>query len=191
MPVSVGEGSRLGSKLHRNRNPTGGRGRALSPGIITIPAPSQATRPDLEIRTRSSVFLRLPVCRQRRELILHPHLPREPAAAALEAEVWGTNERGERMVGERGLEPPTPWFRTRWNPKSKCFIWYRLGTKEPDFLSPSNVPKLYRDRRSDDCRPSIAKLWCHTPRGVGLRSTQEQPSRSQTTRGRRCAAHLL
>ena len=45
------------------------------------------------------------------------------------------------LVGERGFEPPTPWSRTMKFKNSKCFIWCRLGTRKPFFLS----LQLYRD----------------------------------------------
>ena len=43
--------------------------------------------------------------------------------------------------------------------------------ERPDLLSSSNVPKLYRESRTDDRRPSIAKPWCHAPCGAGRRIT--------------------
>src|SRR5215472_16624881 len=45
-----------------------------------------------------------------------------------------------KLVGERGFEPPTPWSRTKSRTKSKCFIWRRLGARKPFFFS----PQLYR-----------------------------------------------
>src|SRR5437588_5083478 len=38
---------------------------------------------------------------------------------------------GDKMVGARGFEPPTPWSRTRKSKIHKCRIWCRLRDRWP------------------------------------------------------------
>src|ERR1022692_5084985 len=40
-----------------------------------------------------------------------------------------------KLVGERGFEPPTPLVPNYESTNSKCFIWCRLGNSVPLFLS--------------------------------------------------------
>lgn len=60
----------------------------------------------------------------------------------------------EVMVGERGLEPPTPWSRTKSWSKSKCFIRCCLRARKPFLLSPQLYRRCTEQSRNTSPRPT-------------------------------------
>jgi len=62
-------------------------------------------------------------------------------------------------VGESGFEPPTPWSPNQESQNSKCFIWCRLGTSEPLFLSlncTEVVPSFAPNENPKTCTAQVA-----------------------------------